>query len=239
MQLKETLEVMLSRGGMRAAVGWKPFSVTAFQMLRTLRALEIEPKSIVDAGANIGQFARAATETFPSATIIAFEPLPDIAEQMRSNLGDTEHVDVRTQALGRDDGTVILRRNEYSQASSVLRLRSDAARSFKLQERDTVEVPVSRLDTALQGENLERPLLIKLDLQGYELEALHGAEQTLGGTSYVLVEIALQPMYEGQPDFDDVYSFLKSAGFRFACPVALLRNDHGRVSQMDALFTSS
>lgn len=207
-------------------------------MLRALQALGIEPRTIIDAGANVGQFARAATETYPRARIIAFEPLPDVAEKMVSNLRDRPRVELRAQALGGFDGTVTLRRNEYSPASSVLRLRSDAAESFNLLERDSMQVPVVRLDTALRGADLESPVLLKLDLQGYELEALRGAEETLTRTRHVLVEIGLQPMYEAEPTFEDVYAFMRSAGFRFVCPVSLLRDDRGRVSQMDAVFES-
>ena len=228
--------MVLCSGGTRAILRWKPFSVTSFGMLQGMKALGVEPRFIVDAGANIGQFARAAAETYPEARIMAFEPLPDVAATLRANLADCERVDVREAALGRESGTVAMRRNEYSPASSILRLRDDAVDSFDLREGGLVDVPLVTLDQELGGRELAQPLLVKLDLQGYELEALRGATATLARTRYVLVEIGLRPMYENEPSFDDVYSFLTSAGFRLTCPLSSLRDGHGRVSQMDALF---
>jgi FkbM family methyltransferase len=228
--------VLLCSGGTRAILRWKPFSVTSFGMLQALKALGVEPRFIVDAGANIGQFARAAAETYPEARIVAFEPLPEVAAKLRANLGDCKRVDVRAAAVGSESGTVTICRNEYSPASSILRLRSDAADAFDLREGARVDVPLVTLDDELGGLELEQPVLVKLDLQGYELEALRGATATLARTRYVLVEIGLRPMYEDEPSFDDVYSFLTSAGFRLMSPLSSLRDGHGRVSQMDALF---
>ena len=237
--MKSALGIALTPGGTRAMRRWKPFSVTAFGMLRALRALDLEPRTIIDAGANVGQFARAATETFPRARVIAFEPLPGVANTLRANLRDRLQVEVRAQGLGSTDGATTIHRNRYSPASSMLKLRTDAAQSFDLQEAEVVEVDVVRLDNALAGEDLELPMLLKLDLQGYELEALRGAQETLARTQHVLVELGLRPMYEEEPSFDEVYAALRDAGFRFVGPVALLRDDRGRVSQMDAVFEAA
>jgi FkbM family methyltransferase len=237
-RVKEAVGVMLCSGGTSAILRWKPFSVTSFGMVRTLKTLGVEPKTIIDGGANVGQFARAATEMFPDARIISFEPLPEVAGKLRSNLRDSANVEVREEALGGVDGTVAVHRNAYSPASSVLKLRADAAESFELQEGESIDVSVVRLDTAMRDVDTTRPMLLKLDLQGYELEALRGAEETLARTRYVLVEIGLRPLYEAEPTFDDVYTFLHSAGFHFVCPLSSLRDNLDRVSQMDALFQS-
>src|SRR5688500_838283 len=65
--------------------------------------------------------------------------------------------------------------------------------------------------------------LLKLDLQGFELEALRGAPATLGRVRYVLIEIGLRSNYVGEPPFEALYDLLRGAGFRFLRPVDLLR----------------
>lgn len=224
-------------GGASAIVRWKPFSLTAFRILRALAAHGVAPRTILDCGANIGQFARAAVETFPDVRVVAFEPVPEIARTLERNLADRPRVEVRHVALGSYDGTTSFHRNEFSSASSILTLRRDAQLLFPgVRERDVIEVPIARLDTALADESLEQPVLLKLDLQGYELEAVKGARRTLAQTQHVLLETSFAATYEGEHLFGDVYAAMWEVGFRLVAPVAVLRDARGRVAQMDALF---
>jgi hypothetical protein len=73
-------------------------------------------------------------------------------------------------------------------------------------------------------------------LQGFELEALRGADATLKRVGYVLLEVALRPSYEGEPSFEELLDFLRPYGFRFLRPVEFLRSASGEIVQMDALF---
>jgi len=233
----EAAETVLSARGRHAARRWKPFSLTAFKILGALEEHGLAPRTIIDGGANVGQFARAAAETFPEARVVAFEALPDIAHRLRTNLADLGRVEVRAVALGSVDGTIAFHRNDYSPASSALAMRADARDAFpQVLERDVLEVPVVRLDSALREDPLEPPVLLKLDLQGLELEALRGSQRTLACVQHVLLETTFQAMYEDEPYFDEVYSFMRAAGFRFVCPVDFLRDAQGRITQMDALF---
>ena len=88
----------------------------------------------------------------------------------------------------------------------------------------------------MAGLTLEPPILLKLDLQGYELEALKGAKSILPKCEYVLTEVEFKASNQDEPTFADLQEYLAKYGFRFIHPVAFSRDEFGEISQMDALF---
>ncbi len=207
-------------------------------MLNRLKALQLPFKTIIDGGANIGQFARAAVETFPNARVISFEPLPDIAKTLQQNLGGNSRFRVVFSALGRKAGTLKFHKNIHSHSSSALPLHENHLEAFpEARTVSTVKVSVTTLDKALRNEPLVGPVLLKLDLQGYELEALQGGIKTLRKVDAVLLETSLKPMYKGEPSFKEIETFLNGKGFRFSRSLDNLKDSRGNVLQMDALFT--
>ncbi|MEM6325765.1 MAG: FkbM family methyltransferase [Bacteroidota bacterium] len=230
--------ILMTPGGIRAAAYWRPFSLTAFAMARTLRAQGLQPDLIVDGGANVGQFARAMAETFPDARVVSFEPLPDVAASFRSHFASTSRVRLVEAALGAEAGTLAFHRNPYSLASSALPVAEDD--DLVVPHSETVSVPVTTLDLALHDEMITPSTLLKLDLQGFELEALRGASETLRQVGTVLLEIALRPSYSGEPSFEALLDHLRPFGFRFLRPIDILRDSAtGEIVQMDALFAAT
>lgn len=227
-QVFELARLVPQPGALRALRTWRPFSITSFQMLRRLHALGLRPRTVIDGGANIGQFARAAAETFPAARVISFEPLPDVAKRLREHLSDLERVRVVESALGPQTDTIRFYRTDYSHSSSALQPTHSVS--------EEIEVPVGRLDDFLEDEPLEAPVLLKLDLQGYELAALQGAEATLSRTTHVLLEVAFDETYREEPRFHELSNFLEQRGFCFLRPVDTLTDERDLIVQMDALF---
>jgi FkbM family methyltransferase len=236
-KLIRLVDVLREPSGLHALLRWKPFSISSFLMLRTLRRNHIKFRTIIDAGANVGQFARASAELYPEATIYSIEALPDVAKSFRANLSDRPTVHLFETALGSYTGTIRFYPNSYSQSSSALPLQTaDQPKHAGQRQLDPIDVPVIRLDDLLAGRTLEGPVLLKLDLQGFELEALKGAPEFLTRCDYVLAETVFDAAYEGEPLFQELQTYLGESGFDFKKPLAFLKDDYDEIYQMDAFF---
>lgn len=210
-------------------------------MVRELRAPWVQAlgiATVLDAGANIGQFATAARAAFPAARIVSFEPLPDCFAQLRRRFRRDARFQARQLALGARNEERELQRSAYSPSSSLLPMDDRHRAAFPSTAATTaVRVPVRRLDDELQGLDLAAPILLKLDVQGAEMEVLEGARGTLERCSLVLLEASLRRLYVGEALFADVQAYLGGAGFTLAGLAGSLRDPRdGRMLQVDAMF---
>ena len=231
------LTVFRQLGGWAALCRWRPRSISSFNLMRGLKRCAPDFGTVIDGGANVGQFARAAAETYPRAEVHSFEPLAAAISEFRRNLADQPRVHLHEVALGAKDGKITFYPNANSQSSSILPEAAGHGDRFVHDKQLTaIQVSVARLDTVFADRQLPRPILLKLDLQGYELEALKGAMQLLKTTDYILTETVFLKMYENEPLFGELMDWLREAGFEFQEPLAFLSDVHERIIQMDALF---
>src|SRR5712672_3596079 len=89
-----------------ALLTWPKFSLTSFHMVSSLKRQGIEPKAVIDVGANVGQFAVACAKMFPGGAVHSFEPLPHCFKQLRGHVAGLDRVRVYPVALGEQDGEV-------------------------------------------------------------------------------------------------------------------------------------
>src|SRR5439155_10543024 len=95
-------------------------SVASSRVTRALRERCGPIATILDVGANVGQFALAATARFPNAVIHSFEPVPDVAATLRRNVKGVRAVTVHGIALGAQTGSLRFHRNDFTHLSSAL-----------------------------------------------------------------------------------------------------------------------
>jgi hypothetical protein len=81
--------------------------------------------------------------------------------------------------------------------------------------------------------------ILKLDLQGYELEALRGATTLLPRVKTITVEVEFVPLYNGQPLFGDVDVCLRQAGFRLLNLYELWTQPDGQLTAGDAVYLNT
>lgn len=79
----------------------------------------------------------------------------------------------------------------------------------------TKEIETHSLDSICQQRELPPIDFIKSDIQAADLEALKGAENTLKNVILIIVEVLFAPLYENQPYFGDIQSYLKTQQFEF------------------------
>lgn len=137
----------------------------------------IQPGMVVyDIGANVGYLSMiAARLTGPTGKVICFEPLPANAKRLEHNaaLNEFGQVLVRNEAMGRTVGSATFLVSDtptWGKLASVGALSSEVGR---------IEVPVQTVDAAVFDQNLPRPDLIKIDVEGAEVDVLAGAARTL------------------------------------------------------------
>ena len=169
--------------------------------------------TVIDVGANKGQFAVYAATRWPHARLVCFEPLPaPRAKLARVTRGRSE---IHDCALGSSAGEGELHLASRADSSSLLPLGARQKAIFGMQEAGVLRVPVRRLDSCLSPP-LRRPALLKIDVQGFELEVLKGACGLLHDIDAVYVEASDVELYEGQALADEVLQLLASSGFQLA-----------------------
>lgn len=207
--------------------------------LRFLR--DVGFRAVLDIGANTGQFARRARRLFPQALIHAFEPVPAVFSELARLAATDPLLRCHHLALGERQGEVAIAVNDFSPASSLLPILPLTTEAYPYTARATpLPVPLSTLDAwaAQQGElDLPRPLLIKMDVQGYEDRVLSGGAATFASAAAVLTEVSFVPLYQGQLLFDELHQRLRAAGFRCAGFIDAAQDPRSdRPLYADALF---
>lgn len=194
--------------------------------------------TVVDVGANRGQFALVARWLLPESQIFSFEPLPGPAASFRAIFAADPRVDLHEAAIGPDAAYSTIHISRRDDSSSLLSITARQSAFFRgTDEIGTAKVKVGPLrDFVVEGQ-IEPPALLKLDVQGFELQALHGCESLLHRFAHVYVECSFVELYAGQALADEVIGWLRVRGFKLRGMYNPANDKEGRVVQADFLFS--
>jgi FkbM family methyltransferase len=194
---------------------------------------------IVDAGANRGQFSLISRMVKPGVPVIAFEPIPTEAEVYRRVTSSLESIQLHQTALGEEAGETEIHLSRSADCSSLLPVGEAQTKLFpSTDEIGSLTIPVKRLDDFKSEWEGNSRILLKIDVQGFELSVLKGAVETLKNCMYVYVECSEIELYVGQALYRDVADFLEQRGFNLQSRY----NEtvlNGKLIQSDCLFVRS
>ena len=196
-------------------------------------------KAVLDVGANQGQYAQGLIDHGYKGKIYSFEPISSVFEVLKKTSAAYPRWSVFNLGLGSKEEELLINISENFVSSSILKvseLSTDSEPKTRITHGEKVKLSTLDALFAKQPE-FDREILLKLDVQGYELEALRGAVKSLAQIKVVQAEMSFVQLYEGAPLYGEVIDFLKKNGFDIFTIIPGFRNGKtGQLLQADGIF---
>jgi len=201
-----------------------------------------EAKWVLDIGANVGDVAVAALNSYKESKVICFEPVQKTYDSLKNRLSSFgDRAQLHKVALSDATGTAEINITTFHGANSI----SPQASFHKqcnphVQEISKERIELVRLDDYCALFPCERVDIMKIDVEGHELEVLRGGIKFISSrVDIIIIEVSLMrdKSWENQAIFE-IFALLKSAGFRLQNAMDLHRTSDGSalLTQMDCVF---
>lgn len=174
--------------------------------LRNLQAQGFSPARIVDCGAFTGTWSQTAKSLFPQAEILMIEANPEKETSLRAVQSQFPGSIQYAMTLLGPAARASVPYFQMETGSSVYEEQSNFS-------RNVLHLPMATLDDTIASHGFHGVELLKLDVQGFELEVLKGATSCLGQASIVLLEVSFLPYNKNAPLADEVVTFMSQQGF--------------------------
>jgi FkbM family methyltransferase len=214
---------------------FEPKKEDIFNWIRNLNI-----RTVLDVGANTGQFAGEIHAILPEAAI-SFEPLRECYDLLVENMSHLPKFRAFDFALGSEASEIEMHRSEFTPSSSILRMSELHKRAFPFTSKEALgKIAVKRLDDVTGDLDLAENILIKIDVQGFEDRVIAGGLKTIQIAKLLIVETSFESLYDDQPLFDTIYETVKRMGFAYHGNFSQLLNPiDGNILQADGIFIKS
>jgi FkbM family methyltransferase len=198
--------------------------------LERLAGLGFSPAHILDVGAYRGDFARECLRVWPDARISCFEPLPSRVADLEALVRSHRRIRVYRCLVGAEVRDKVAL-HEAETASSVLP-------EWQPNQFPVHEYPMETIDHLFAADpSAPPPEFLKIDVQGYELEVLKGAERTLSSLRVVLTEVNLLDIHQHVPLLDELVAWMSARSWAVYDVAGLTRRPLDRALwQVDLVF---
>ena len=212
--------------------------VDCYATVKALHRLTPGPLHVLyDVGANRGSWAQVFAAFFPELRhAVMFEPGTHWQADLQALRLNDATITIAPVALGRAPGTAML---AGGGASASLLPAGTMQEQFFPGSLDETRQPVAveTLNGWVSAHAAPTPDLVKIDVQGAELDVLTGAEQTLQSCRWLVIELSAVSLYEGQPRAGAVLDWLEQRGWRMAGIGYRWESVAHELLQFDAILT--
>jgi FkbM family methyltransferase len=232
---KTFINAIAARCGARVVnAQWGPRGVS--DVLRRVRDRGFAPALVFDIGASNGVWTCECQKIFPASRYILVDPLEQNRDPLAAMAAANDRIHVWSGAVGALDGQAEV--HEHGDQSSVLQCSEFPG------ARRMVEVQTA--DSLWNAHNRPAPLLLKADVQGYELEVLKGATRCLEATEILVLELSFRRLYADSALAHEIIGYVAERGFRIyelctylqrPSDLDLIQSDVVFVSETSPLFT--
>ncbi len=195
--------------------------------------------TILDIGANTGQYAALMRELGYGKKIISFEPMSAAFEELSENASKDALWSAMNYALGDQTGKTKINVSGNSYSSSILNMlpsHEESAPASKYVKQEDIEI--KRLDDVFDDIcDSDAKVMMKVDTQGFEKSVLDGASHSLGKVNVIELEMSLVPLYENGLLYKEMIAFIEGSGFElFSLEHVFSNPTTGQLLQVDGVF---
>lgn len=190
---------------------------------------------VFDVGANYGQYARMLRDKVGyKGLIVSFEPVPEAAASLRKQAAGDPNWQVEEMAVAKADGALDFNVMSDSQFSSLSTPRHDEIDLFRYKNsvKRVVTVKTENLATTfarLQAQHGFQAPFLKMDTQGFDVEIVSHAKDTVRRFVGLQSEMAIKKIYTDSVDFRQAISLYEECGFEMC---AFVPNNFGYFPRM-------
>lgn len=203
-------------------------------LLKDMAYRGIDFKYILDVGANLGEWTRMARSIFPGSTIYMIEPLTEMESNLKKICEEFPNTKYFQNGAGsKIEQHVLTTWGDDLAGANCLVPENSYIKSLNKQRM----IQIITIDSLIESGEIEIPDLAKLDIQGFEIEALKGATKLFGKTEAFILETSLFEFTPGTPLLSEVVIFMAERGYEiYDFPGFLRRPFDGALGQMDVCF---
>jgi FkbM family methyltransferase len=210
-------------------LGQRVVSNDMFDHLLELKRLGYGPECIIDVGAYKGEWTSKISKIYPQAQIFMLEAQPDKEKYLKEIAQKNPNIKYQIALLGaKVEGSVQFYKMETG--SSVYSEQTDA-------QREVVTLEMKTLDSVASTFSKENKALLKLDVQGAEIDILEGAGNILPSVEFILLEASVLNYNKNAPLIGEIFQYLNGKGFILFDICEQKRTSSNVLMQVDLLFT--